>query len=220
MKKKLALLLALVMVLVLVFVGCDKGKDNKDDDAGETAASTEELVVGEWSAMVDMTDYIVENMGDMDDMTDYVDFKDLEFELIFELKDDKTYVATIDEDSLDDTMDKLLDQMVEGMAEYYDDLLEEEGMTFEDLLEEEGMTIDDFEEALREELDAEDFFDSIDIVEDGTYTVDGDTIVLTTDSDSTTTFEYKNGTLKITEVTGEGADEFADLIENITFKKK
>ena len=233
MKKKLALLLALVMVLVLALVGCgeDKSKDDDDKDsktkttteAATTTVppSTEELVVGEWSAVIDLTDYIVENLGDMGDMADYFDFKDLDFKLVFELKADKTYVATIDEDAFNDTVDKLVDQMTDGIAAYYDDMLEAQGMTFEDLLATEGMTIDDYKEAVKEEANAEDLLDSMYIEDDGTYTVDGDTIVLTSDmdSESTTTLEYKNGTLKITEVTGEGTDEVADLIENITFKK-
>ncbi len=232
MKKKLALLLALVMVLALVFVGCDSDKDKDNDDkdsntkttteAATTTVppSTEELVVGKWTATVDFTDALVSSMGDMGDMADYFDFKDFELKFVYELKADKTYTIVMDEDVTEASADKLVDQMMDGMVDYMDDILAGSGMTFEDVLASENMTMDDYKASLRDEMDLSDF----DISGEGTYTVDGNTIVLSEEGyDETTTFTYADGALKFVSIDGEASDEelemMNDTLKGSIFKK-
>ena len=230
MKKKLALLLALVMVLALVFVGCDKDKDNDDKDSNtktttEAATttvppSTEELVVGKWSATVDFTDALVSSMGEMGDMADYFDFKDFELKFTYELKADKTYTIVMDEAVAEASMDKFVDQMMDGMVDYMDDMLAGSGMTFEDVLASENMTMDDYKASLKDEMDLSAF----ELSGDGTYTVDGNTIVLSEDGyDETTTFTYADGALKFVSIDGEATDEELEMmneaLKDLIFKK-
>lgn len=229
MKKKLALLLALVMVLALVFVGCDKDKD--DDDKGSKTTteaatttvplSTEELVVGEWSATVDFTDVLVASMLGSG-MEDYFELKDFDLKVVYELKADKTYTIAMDEDTTEASAEKLADQMMDGMEAYMTDLLATSGvdMTFDEYLETQGMTADEYKESLKEEIML-----SFEIVGEGTYTVDDDTIVLSEDGyDETTTFTYANGSLEFVsiesdEASAEEIEMMNDAFEGVTFKK-
>lgn len=227
MKKKLAFLLAIVMVLALVFVGCDKGNSGKDDTDTKTTTkpiSTEEAVVGEWTATVDFTDALISSMGELGEMGDYFTFKDFDLKFIVELKADKTYTLSLDEDVTKESLETIVDQMMDGMEDYMNDMLEESGaeMTFEELLESEGMTMDEYRETLKEGFD----IDELDLTSKGKYTVDGDKVVLSEDgADETTTFTYDDGELVFEDITSGDADDEAvemmkDALDGATFKKK
>ena len=221
MKKKLAFLLAIVMVLSLMFVGCGSEKDS-DTKTTTKPLTTEEAVVGKWTATVDFTDVMVSGMGDMGDMAEYFEFKDFELKLVYELKADKTYTVALDEDVTVESADKLADQMMDGMEAYITDMLEASGvdMTFEEYLESQGMTADEYKATLRDEMDVS----ALDISGEGTYTVDGDTIVLSEEGyDETTTFTYDDGKLEFVSIESGVSDEEVEMInevlEGATFKK-
>lgn len=225
MKKKLALLLALVMVLALVFVGCDKNKDDDDNDkdsntkttteAATTTVppSTEELVIGKWSATADFADLMAQSMGEMEG-AEYMEFSDFNIKYIYEFKADNTCEISIDDDIFAESVDNFIDQMIDGQNAYYE---AEYGMSLEAALEASGaMTIEDYKAFMTAMMDFEAMKDEMTF--SGTYSVEGDKITVTRENDEKEVLEYAADALKIVEVV-ESDKAAEDIIKAMTFKK-
>ena len=119
--KKVSKVLALLMVaaLMLAVTGCANEKDE---------------LLGVWKGRVELAEQLTEELGDqMGDLT--VD--SFEMALQIEFKEDDTYVISVDEEALEQSVYDLQNYLVDGLLEYgKDNVLEKTGveMTTEELL--------------------------------------------------------------------------------------
>ncbi|MBR5774572.1 MAG: hypothetical protein IKY44_06955 [Clostridia bacterium] len=199
--KKLSVLLALVLVIACLFAGCSIKKD----------------VVGTWNMTVDISDVINElTAEDLGEMEEYFTFKDFKLKVAFTFKDDDTVEMKGDEAVLKASIDALVDQMVDGMEKYFEDVIKmaELDMTVEELLATEGMTMDDLREEMEKsvnEMGVEDIFKSY----TGTYTIEDKKITVKSaiDGEETIdTYEYVDGKLYLRDSTDE-SDEYKEMFE-------
>ena len=163
LKRILCIVLALTMVVALVACGSSEDEDEeeeeetaeeggkkggkKDKKETEEEPEEEETLVGEWTAEIDMSDYLNEMLAESGLDMDFSDFV-LVMNITFD--EDGTYEAEMDTSKLNKAMeafaDDLWDLMIEMIAEEADvsaaeaeELLESEGMTKDDLIEEMGI---------------------------------------------------------------------------------
>lgn len=219
MKRRLALLLAIMMVLAFMLVGCN---GNDETDSKTPTVSTAEAVVGTWEATVDITDAFVASLKSLDSLSDYLQFKDFELKMLIEIKDDKTYTISLDDKVTKASVDKIIDQMMDGMEAYITDELEANGinMSFEDYLAAQGMSKDDFENSMTRDMNLSTITD---ISASGTYTIDADRLTFTDDNSDTAVFEFKNGALEFvgeSDAEGEVADMLTKILQDAIFKKQ
>lgn len=140
MKKFLALVLSAVLVIGLL-AGCGDGKSK----------ATSTGLEGKWLCNMDMTDMLNEMMassgaGEMFNLSDF------QMPLTLELKADGTYVMSVDEAGLKDSMNGLKEQMKDSMTAYLEQSLAGTGMSVEDALAATGMDMDELmDQAFSEE---------------------------------------------------------------------
>lgn len=187
MKRLLCVLLALMMVMALCACGEseDEGssRGSKRGSKGETTEETTTepteavpVLVGEWEAYLDMTDYLNEMMSYEMGMDDLVD--DFSMRLTMEFDEDGTVVLAIDQDSLEEAAADLIDSMWTVIIEM---TAEQAGMSVEEveeMMEAEGVT----KEALLEQMDLTAAFEDLDDME-GYWLLDGDELFIAEDED-------------------------------------
>lgn len=148
MKKRIALLLSFVLVLSLALCACGGGEEN---------------LTGKWTANVDLTDMMNEELtGDpeMADLAEYMTIDSFVLPFVLELREDGTYSMGIDEAGMNTAIDGVLADMKEGMLAYFADVLDvEEGV--EEFLTSMGLDLDALMEEISAELVAEGTFDEL-----------------------------------------------------------
>lgn len=180
----------------MVFVKSGKApassSDNKDKDDDQPAKdntdiesdSPEDAIVGTWVAEIDcsdlMNDMMAESMGE--DIADYMDFDGVILEVTMTFTEDGECSMIFTDDALDAYADDVTECLLDGLFEYMDDLLAEDGTPLEEFLEESDMT---FEELLEESgVDMGDLTDELTAgFEDSTfdYSIDGDELTIDED---------------------------------------
>lgn len=210
MKKRIAMLLCMVMVLSVALCACSSEKDQ---------------LVGTWRGTMNLAEAV--NMGMMEadpEVAEYlmVDTLNITFTLTFN-KDD-TYSMVVDADALDVAMQGMVDEMADGMIEYFEAVLEESGleMSVEELLAASGLTVDALAEELYKEMDAEAMFTELNSegnfkVADGKlYMSDG--LDYAVDEAVYELYTVEGDTLTINK--GEGSEDVADdYVYPMVFKK-
>ena len=204
MKTKFAKILSLLLALAMFvsFAGCDLlGGINKDDDKTASASEKHELsdkekIIGTWKADAYIGDMIKESLSGEDaEIAQYFDFDDLKMVIVWKFDEDGNLELAIDEDSVSDLYDDMIDVILDGMEEYMKGVLEDNGYTgtLDDYLQEAGMTMDDLKNGVLEEMDMseEDFIEMVgaeDISESHEYKIKGGVIDF---NDGESTVEYK-----------------------------
>ena len=187
MKKKLSLLLAIVMVMSFMLVGC----------------STD--IKGTWVAKVDFTDMLTDNMTQSSPtMAHYVQFSGLTIDMVIEIEDDENYTLSVDEDSVDEFLDKIVKQSIAGVEKQL------------------GRALSDAERKVYDQQFRKSLGNVDDLVkgESGTYTFEDDKLVLEGSGGSTKTFEYFKGELSYVGSSGDANNPVEDALKEATFKKK
>ncbi len=114
-----------------------------------TAPKDEELILGEWTCEVagsdfgyDLNEMVVGNLGDA---AQYFEFSDMTFTFNFSFYEDGTLDASVNQESLNETMQTVVDEFVEGYINYMEAEAEAlYGMSLDELLEAENMTRQEF----------------------------------------------------------------------------
>lgn len=128
MKKLFALLLALVMLFSLTACGSGSG-------------SSEPTIVGTWKGSMDLSAvFAAAFQTELEDP--------ISMGLTYTFREDGTYAVTVDEDSMDDLMDALVDVFIGIMAAMYGEEFDLDAM-----LAEEGMTKEEFTQQLMGSMD-------------------------------------------------------------------
>lgn len=239
MKKYFAL--ALVALLLLsVFAGCSGGRlipageteATEAQPSAPTEAPVTELpeteapvtIVGCWKYDVDFHKVMGLALAQSDSsddatsalLTEYIPriYDGVSFILVMDLKEDGSFVLTIDEDALNATAGKL----DENLAEVIPDLLVSmTGMTREGLeaqLAASGMTMDDLIAQFGSQFNSEAMLESIKIpTTSGTYTYEDGVLLLTSEGKTTSyTVELSGSEMKITDIQGESGTIPAELL--------
>ena len=110
----MALPLALGLTLTLAACG---GNDPKED------------LVGAWSGQVDVMDQVVEGMRvTAPEIADELELENFYIPLEIEFRDDNTYIMTVDQEKLDESMDALIQKSVDATMVYMEQMLKEQGI--------------------------------------------------------------------------------------------
>lgn len=137
----MALPLALGLTLTLAACG---GNDPKED------------LVGAWSGQVDVMDQVVEGMRvTAPEIADELELENFYIPLEMEFRDDNTYTMTVDQEKLDESMDALIQKLVDATMVYMEQMLKEQGitdMTVDEVLAQSGMDRESFTDLMEQSM--------------------------------------------------------------------
>lgn len=137
----MALPLALGLTLTLAACG---GNDPKED------------LVGAWSGQVDVMDQVVEGMRvTAPEIADELELENFYIPLEMEFRDDNTYIMTVDQEKLDESMDALIQKSVDTIMVYMEQMLKEQGitdMTVDEVLAQSGMDRESFTDLMEQNM--------------------------------------------------------------------
>ena len=137
----MALPLALGLTLTLAACG---GNDPKED------------LVGAWSGQVDVMDQVVEGMRvTAPEIADELELENFYIPLEMEFRDDNTYIMTVDQEKLDESMDALIQKSVDATMVFMEQMLKEQGitdMTVDEALAQSGMDRESFTDLMEQSM--------------------------------------------------------------------
>lgn len=167
MKKILSAALCAALMLVLL-TGCSSDADK---------------LVGSWSAEIDMTELVNEELSGVETSEEDV-FSDFKLTLNMTFNEDGTYKMEVDPEKLDETIEIVKADMEALMIEYYEELIAAEGinMTVDEMLTLAGTDMD----TLLGEVGIEEAFQEIaeQIVAEGNYDAKNGKLFLSDSKDS------------------------------------
>lgn len=215
--RKSAAFLASLGLLCAILLACSGCGGNKDKEA----------LIGDWQATLDLTnmmnDEMKAGMGGDEELMGYFTISDFTVTLTLTFRDDDSYTLSVDESSMEKSVDKMLETLRNGFSSYLEDMIAQEypDMTLDEFFETAEMTFDElYDETFGAALDKEILMSSTDEMEsNGTFTAKGGVLTLT-DDDGPGTEAYELNGDKLT-LTGEGVDDgtLAGLYP-LTFTKK
>lgn len=139
----MALPLALGLTLTLALTACSSS-DPKED------------LVGAWSGQVDVMDQVVEGMRvTAPEIADELELENFYIPLEMEFRDDNTYIMTVDQEKLDESMDALIQKSVDATMVYMEQMLKEQGitdMTVDEVLAQSGMDRESFTDLMEQSM--------------------------------------------------------------------
>lgn len=169
----MALPLALGLTLTLAACG---GNDPKED------------LVGAWSGQVDVMDQVVEGMRvTAPEIADELELENFYIPLEMEFRDDNTYTMTVDQEKLDESMDALIQKLVDATMVYMEQMLKEQGitdMTVDEALAQSGMDRESFTQLMRDSLSQLSSSVVQQIQTEGQYRLEGNQMYTSDDKDT------------------------------------
>lgn len=169
----MALPLALGLTLTLAACG---GNDPKED------------LVGAWSGQVDVMDQVVEGMRvTAPEIADELELENFYIPLEMEFRDDNTYIMTVDQEKLDESMDALIQKSVDATMVYMEQMLKEQGitdMTVDEALAQSGMDRESFTQLMRDSLSQLSSSVVQQIQTEGQYRLEGNQMYTSDDKDT------------------------------------
>lgn len=169
----MALPLALGLTLTLAACG---GNDPKED------------LVGAWSGQVDMMDQVVEGIRvTAPEIADELELENFYIPLEMEFRDDNTYIMTVDQEKLDESMDALIQKSVDATLVYMEQMLKEQGitdMTVDEALAQSGMDRESFTQLMRDSLSQLSSSVVQQIQTEGQYRLEGNQMYTSDDKDT------------------------------------
>lgn len=169
----MALPLALGLTLTLAACG---GNDPKED------------LVGAWSGQVDVMDQVVEGIRvTAPEIADELELENFYIPLEMEFRDDNTYIMTVDQEKLDESMDALIQKSVDATMVYMEQMLKEQGitdMTVDEALAQSGMDRESFTQLMRDSLSQLSTTVAEGIQTEGQYRLEGNQMYTSDDKDT------------------------------------
>ncbi|MBM6693800.1 hypothetical protein H9X87_03320 [Pseudoflavonifractor capillosus] len=169
----MALPLALGLTLTLAACG---GNDPKED------------LVGAWSGQVDVMDQVVEGIRvTAPEIADELELENFYIPLEMEFRDDNTYIMTVDQEKLDESMDALVQKSVDATMVYMEQMLKEQGitdMTVDEALAQSGMDRESFTQLMRDSLSQLSTTVAEGIQTEGQYRLEGNQMYTSDDKDT------------------------------------
>ena len=169
----MALPLALGLTLTLAACG---GNDPKED------------LVGAWSGQVDVMDQVVEGMRvTAPEIADELELENFYIPLEMEFRDDNTYIMTVDQEKLDESMDALIQKSVDATLVYMEQMLKEQGitdMTVDEALAQSGMDRESFTDLMEQSMSNLSSSVAQQIQTEGQYRLEGNQVYTSDDKDT------------------------------------
>ena len=169
----MALPLALGLSLTLAACG---GNDPKED------------LVGAWSGQVDVMDQVVEGMRvTAPEIADELEPENFYIPLEIEFRDDNTYIMTVDQEKLDESMDALIQKSVDATMVYMEQMLKEQGitdMTVDEVLAQSGMDRESFTDLMEQSMSNLSSSVAQQIQTEGQYRLEGNQVYTSDDKDT------------------------------------
>lgn len=169
----MALPLALGLTLTLAACG---GNDPKED------------LVGAWSGQVDVMDQVVEGMRvTAPEIADELELENFYIPLEMEFRDDNTYIMTVDQEKLDESMDALIQKSVDATMVYMEQMLKEQGITdrtVDEALAQSGMDRESFTDLMEQSMGALSSSVAQQIQTEGQYRLEGNQVYTSDDKDT------------------------------------
>lgn len=169
----MALPLALGLTLTLAACG---GNDPKAD------------LVGTWSGQVDVMDQVVEGMRvTAPEIADELAMENFYIPLEIEFRDDNTYIMTVDQEKLDESMDALIQKSVDATMVYMEQMLKEQGitdMTVDEVLAQSGMDRESFTDLMEQSMSNLSSSVAQQIQTEGQYRLEGNQVYTSDDKDT------------------------------------
>lgn len=169
----MALPLALGLTLTLAACG---GNDPKED------------LVGAWSGQVDVMDQVVEGMRvTAPEIADELELENFYIPLEIEFRDDNTYIMTVDQEKLDESMDALIQKSVDATMVYMEQMLKEQGitdMTVDEVLAQSGMDRESFTDLMEQSMGNLSSSVAQQIQTEGQYRLEGNQVYTSDDKDT------------------------------------
>ena len=133
----------LAVGLILALTGC-------------SSSDPKEKLVGTWSGQVDVMDQVVEGMRvTAPEIADELELENFYIPLEIEFRDDNTYIMTVDQEKLDESMDALIQKSVDTIMVYMEQMLKEQGitdMTVDEVLAQSGMDRESFTDLMEQSM--------------------------------------------------------------------
>lgn len=213
MKKRIAMVLCLMMLLTVCLCGCSSEKD---------------ALIGSWTGSVDVAEVInagvVEGLAGSDaSLAEYLTVEHMYITMTMTFNEDDTYAVTVDETALNESVDGMVAEVLEGMMRYFEDLLasEELEMTAEELLALSGISVEDLEAEMRASFSTEDLMESLS--SQGNFKVSEGKLFLSDGLDYAVDLEiYELYTVEGSTLTidkGTATDEYDDYLYPMVFTK-
>ena len=169
----MALPLALGLTLTLAACG---GNDPKED------------LVGSWSGQVDVMDQVVEGIRvTAPEIADELELENFYIPLEMEFRDDNTYIMTVDQEKLDESMDALIQKSVDTIMVYMEQMLKEQGitdMTVDEALAQSGMDRESFTDLMEQSMGNLSSSVAQQIQTEGQYRLEGNQMYTSDDKDT------------------------------------
>ena len=169
----MALPLALGLTLTLAACG---GNDPKED------------LVGAWSGQVDVMEQVVEGMRlTAPEIADELELENFYIPLEIEFRDDNTYIMTVDQEKLDESMDALIQKSVDTIMVYMEQMLKEQGitdMTVDEVLAQSGMDRESFTDLMEQSMGNLSSSVAQQIQTEGQYRLEGNQVYTSDDKDT------------------------------------
>lgn len=169
----MALPLALGLTLTLAACG---GNDPKED------------LVGAWSGQVDVMDQVVEGIRvTAPEIADELELENFYIPLEIEFRDDNTYIMTVDQEKLDESMDALVQKSVDATMVYMEQMLKEQGitdMTVDEVLAQSGMDRESFTDLMEQSMGNLSSSVAQQIQTEGQYRLEGNQVYTSDDKDT------------------------------------
>lgn len=171
----MALPLALGLTLTLALTACSSS-DPKED------------LVGAWSGQVDVMDQVVEGMRvTAPEIADELELENFYIPLEIEFRDDNTYIMTVDQEKLDESMDALIQKSVDATMVYMEQMLKEQGitdMTVDEVLAQSGMDRESFTDLMEQSMSNLSSSVAQQIQTEGQYRLEGNQVYTSDDKDT------------------------------------
>ena len=227
--------LFLILALTLSFAAC-KAEETKEPAANEeteteeenkTTAKEEDSIIGTWKAAIDMTEAVNQAISGEDaEVAEYIKIKEFTATVTYILNEDGTYETKVDEEAAQKTIEKMMEDITEGMKKLLEASLEQEnvGMTLEEYLQAANTTLDAIVAEAYGETDFTDIFAEFN--SKGTYKIDGNKLFSADEGESLSEDEYEifelsGNKLTLKEVVGIEEDNaaLAELIYPLEFNR-
>ena len=165
----------LALGLTLALTACSSN-DPKED------------LVGAWSGQVDVMDQVVEGIRvTAPEIADELELENFYIPLEMEFRDDNTYIMTVDQEKLDESMDALIQKSVDATMVYMEQMLKEQGitdMTVDEALAQSGMDRESFTQLMRDSLSQLSSSVVQQIQTEGQYRLEGNQMYTSDDKDT------------------------------------
>lgn len=169
------MILPLALGLTLTLAACG-GNDPKED------------LVGAWSGQVDVMDQVVEGMRvTAPEIADELELENFYIPLEIEFRDDNTYIMTVDQEKLDESMDALIQKSVDATMVYMEQMLKEQGitdMTVDEALAQSGMDRESFADLMEQSMGNLSSSVAQQIQTEGQYRLEGNQMYTSDDKDT------------------------------------